>query len=144
MKLFATTTSPFVRKVLVVAHERGLASRIDLVTLRPSPLRADPELSKVNPLNKIPALILDDGFVLYDSAVISEYLDVFDGAPRLVPASGPARWRVLRLQALADGVLEAGVSAFYERAQRPESHQFQPWIDGQLEKVHQGLDALEA
>jgi glutathione S-transferase len=144
MKLFATTTSPFVRKVLVVAHERGLASDLELITLRPSPLKADPGLSKINPLNKIPALILDDGFVVYDSAVISEYLDSLDGSPRLVPASGRERWRVLRLQALADGVLEAGVSAFYERAQRPESHQFQPWIDGQLEKLRQGLDALDA
>src|SRR5580765_5387118 len=106
MKLYATNTSAFVRKVLVAAHELGLADRIEPVTLRPSPLKADPELSRKNPLNKIPALVLDDGTALYDSAVICEYLDslALGSAPRLVPASGPARFRVLRLQALADGV----------------------------------------
>src|SRR5215471_7800687 len=118
MKLYVTTTSGFVRKVLVVAHELGLASRIEQVTLRPSPLHADPELSRKNPLNKIPALILDDGTALYDSAVISEYLDALGGAPRLVPA-GLERWRVLRRQALCDGVVEAGIAAYYERVQRP-------------------------
>jgi glutathione S-transferase len=144
MKLYSTTTSPFVRKVLVAAHERGLQGRIEQVKLRPSPLRADPELSRANPLNKIPALVLDDGGSLYDSAVICEYLDSLGEAPRLLPISGPDRWRVLRVQALADGVTEAGILAFYERAQRPATHQWQPWIEGQLQKVHQGLDALEA
>jgi glutathione S-transferase len=144
MKLYFTTTSPFVRKVMVLAHERGLASGIELVTLRPTPLEANPELSRANPLNKIPALVLGDGTCLYDSAVICEYLDGQGAAPRLIPASGPERWRVLRLQALADGVLEAGISAFYERAFRPEGQQFAPWVDGQLQKVRQGLDALDA
>jgi glutathione S-transferase len=144
MKLNSTTTSPFVRKVLVAAHERGLQGRIERVKLRPSPLRADPELSRTNPLNKIPTLVLDDGGSLYDSAVICEYLDSLGDAPRLLPVSGPDRWRVLRLQALADGVTEAGILAFYERAQRPATQQWQPWIEGQLQKVHQGLDALEA
>jgi glutathione S-transferase len=144
MKLYATTTSPFVRKVLVVAHERGLVDRIEQVILRPSPLEANPELSRANPLNKIPALVLADGTALYDSAVICDYLDSLDGGPVLVPASGAERWRVLRLQALADGVIEAGILAYYERAQRPSVHQWQIWVDGQLQKVRQGLDALDA
>jgi glutathione S-transferase len=144
MKLYATATSPFVRKVLVVAHERRLLGRIEQVVLRPSPLKANPELSRANPLNKIPALVLDDGTVLYDSGVICEYLDALEGRPLLVPASGAERWRVLRLHALADGVIEAGVLVYYERAQRPPAHQWQPWVDGQLEKVRQGLDALDA
>ena len=144
MKLYATATSPFVRKVLLVAHERNLADKIELITLRPSPLKTDADLSRANPLNKIPALMLDLGTVIYDSRVICEYLDSLDGSPRLVPASGPERWRVLRLAALANGVTEAGVSAFYERSQRPPSHQWQPWIDGQLQKAKQGLDALDA
>jgi glutathione S-transferase len=144
MKLYFTPTSPFVRKVLVLAHERGLAADIDLVTLRPTPLTASPELSRVNPLNKIPALVLADGSGLYDSAVICEYLDGLGAGPRLIPVAGPERWRVLRRQALADGVLEAGISVFYERAFRPEDRQFGPWVDGQLEKVRQGLDALDA
>jgi glutathione S-transferase len=144
MKLYYTPTSAFVRKVLAVAHERSLVDRIELVTLRPSPLKADAELSRTNPLNKIPALCLEDGTVLYDSPVICEYLDALDGAPRLVPAAGPERWRVLRLQALADGVIDAGVLVYYERSQRPPEYLFQPWVDGQLQKVRQGLDALDA
>jgi glutathione S-transferase len=143
VKLYATTTSPFVRKVLVVAHERGLFDRIQQVTLRPSPLRADPDLSLANPLNKIPALVLDDGSTLFDSGVICEYLDTLGGESQLVPSSGPERWRVLSLHALADGVIEAGVLVFYERAQRPEDRRWQPWVDGQMQKVRQGLDALD-
>ena len=144
VKLYHTTTSPFVRKVLVAAHELGLADRIELAFLRPVPTRADPELSKVNPLNKIPALVLDDGSVLYDSSVIVEYLSslAWDGA-RVLPSSGPERLRVRRLEALCDGILEAGILVFYEKATRPESHWWLPWLDGQSEKARQGLDALE-
>ena len=145
MRLYSSPTSPFVRKVLVAAHERQLAGALELVTLRPSPLEANPELSRANPLNKIPALILDDGTSLYDSAVICEYLDSLGDRPRMIPPPGtPERWRALRLQALADGIVEAGVQVYYERIRRPLERQWAPWIDGQLEKIAQGLDALDA
>ena len=98
----------------------------------------------MNPLNKIPALVLSDGSCLYDSAVICDYLDGLGEGPRMIPASGPERWRVLRVQALADGVIEAGVQTFYERLFRPEERRWQPWVDGQLQKVRQGLDAIDA
>ena len=143
MKLYQTPTSPFVRKVLVTAHELGLADRIENVLLRPVPTKPDAELSRANPLSKIPALVLDDGSALYDSRVICEYLDALGGAPRLVPASGPERWRVLRVQALCDGVLDAGVLVFYERSGRPEDKHWAPWLEGQTAKAQQGLDALE-
>jgi glutathione S-transferase len=143
MKLYFTPTSPFVRKVTALAHERGIFDRLELVMLRPSPLETDAELSRTNPLNKIPALVLDDGTAIYDSSVICEYLDSLDGGPLLLPAIGPERWRALRLAALGDGILEAGIVAFYERTRRPPEFQWQPWIDGQLQKVRQGLDALE-
>jgi glutathione S-transferase len=142
MKLFHTPTSPFVRKCTVAAHELGLADRLELTFLRPSPLTADATLSKENPLNKIPALVLDDGTSLFDSAVIVDYFEELSGR-KLVPAHGPERYRVLRGQALCDGILEASVSVFYERAQRPKELQFQPWIDGQSQKAQQGLDVLE-
>lgn len=144
MRLFHTPTSPFVRKVLVAAHELGLADRVEPVLLRPSPLEADPALSAHNPLNKIPALVLDDGETLYDSAVIVEYLDALGPAPRLIPARGMERFRALRAQALADGVLEAGILVFYEHHHRPEERRFDGWVRGQAEKVRQGLDALDA
>ena len=81
--------------------------------------------------------------VLYDSRVICEYLDTLAPQTSLVPAEGAARFRVLRLQALADGVLDAGILAFYEKNSRPAELHWAPWIDGQLTKVRQGLDALD-
>jgi glutathione S-transferase len=129
---------------MLVAHEAGLVDRIETVFLRPAPLAADASLSRANPLNKIPALVLEDGTALYDSAVICEYLDALHAGPKLIPASGPARWRVLRLQALSDGIIEAGVSVFYEKHLRPAELWWQPWLDGQAEKARQALDALEA
>lgn len=143
MKLYYTPTSPFVRKVLVCTHELGLADRIETVLLRPSPTKADPTLSKANPINKIPALVLDDGSALYDSPVICEYLSSLVPERLLVPASGPERWRVLRVQALCDGVLDAGILYFYEKSHRPRHLWWEPWLDGQKEKALQGLDALE-
>jgi glutathione S-transferase len=96
MKIFYTPTSPFVRKVLVCAHELGLADRVETVLLRPSPTHADPTLSNENPLNKIPALLRDDGRALYDSPVICEYLDALAGGGKILPRDGDARWDVLR------------------------------------------------
>jgi glutathione S-transferase len=132
-----------VRKVLVVAHELGLDTRLELELLRPSPTRADATLSRSNPLNKIPALVTDEGDGLYDSRVICEYLGSLSTGRPLVPAEGAARWRVLRVQALCDGVLDASILVFYERTQRPKELWWPAWLDGQTEKAHQGLDALE-
>jgi glutathione S-transferase len=141
MQLYYTPTSPYVRKVMVTAHELGIA--LETITLRPAPTNPDPVLSRANPLSKIPALVLDDGATLYDSPVICDYLDSLGAGTRLVPADGPERWRVLRLQALADGVLDAGVLVFYETTQRPVELRWEPWLAGQSAKIRQGLDALE-
>ena len=143
MKLFHTPTSPYVRKVMVFAHETGLSSRITTTFLRPVPMKADATLSRDNPLSKIPALTTDDGVVLYDSGVICEYMDTLHDGPRLIPQAGPERWQALRIQALCNGILEAAILVFYERTLRPEGLRWTAWMDGQLEKVTQGLDALE-
>jgi len=143
MRLYHTPTSPFVRKVMVVAHELGLASKIEFVFLRPTPLNTDATLSKENPLSKIPVLVLDDGTSIYDSAVICEYLDSLHDGENVIPASGTERWRALRQQALSDGILEAGVVVFYERTMRPKELQWEAWLAGQTQKATQGLDALE-
>lgn len=145
MKLYHTPTSPFVRKVMITAHELGLAERIEVVFLRPNALSPDPVLSRQNPLSKIPCLVVDEGgreLALYDSVVICEYLDALVGG-RLIPAGGARRWEVLRRQALADGILDAGIQVFYERLHRPAELQWEAWMAGQRAKVHQGLDALE-
>jgi len=144
MKLFHSSTSPFVRKVLVAAEERGLRGRIEIVPAVLSPTSPDANLSAVNPLGKIPALIMDEGDALFDSHVIVDYLDSLGAAPKLIPANGRARYETLRREALADGVTEAGILVRYEHVLRPESQRSQEWIDAQMRKVRGGLAMLEA
>ena len=97
-----------------------------------------------NPLGKIPALVLEDGTVYYDSRVIVEYLDHIAGGGHIVPRDTKARFAALRLQALCDGMLDASVLIVYESRYRPAEMQVQSWIDRQADKVARGLAALEA
>ncbi len=143
MKLYCSTTSPFVRKVLVYARETGLRDRIELLPVTLTPVKAEPSLSPHNPLVKIPALVTDHGVTLYDSPVICEYLDTLHGGRKLTPASGSERFRVLRVQALCDGILDAGILVRYETVLRPKELQWRDWIAGQTEKVLQGVETLE-
>ncbi|HVH78364.1 MAG TPA: glutathione S-transferase [Stellaceae bacterium] len=143
MKLRHNPASPFVRKVMVVAHELGLAGKIELLDTTVSPVDANATLAGENPLMKIPALVTDDGEVLFDSPVICEYLDSLAGGGKLFPAPGKARWAALRQQALGDGILDALILCRYEIAARPEDKRFAGWTDGQMSKAHQGLSALE-
>ncbi len=143
MKLRHNPASPYVRKVMVLAHELGLADRIELLSTAVSPVEANPALAAENPLMKIPALTTDDGQVLFDSPVICEYLDSLAGGGRYFPAAGPARWTALRQQALGDGILDALILCRYEVAARPEDKRFAGWTEGQMRKAHQGLAALE-
>ncbi len=115
MKLHWSPRSPFVRKVMIVAHERGLVDRLDCVRTVAAMTAPHAELMRDNPLSKIPTLVLDDGTALYDSPVICEYLDALDGKPRLFPIKGEARMRALRRQALGDGFLDLLVLARNER-----------------------------
>ncbi|HIC70891.1 MAG TPA: glutathione S-transferase, partial [Alphaproteobacteria bacterium] len=107
MKLYATSPSPFVRKVLVMAIETGLSGRIEHVSLTTTPVAPDSELIRSNPIAKMPTLITDTGTALYDSRVICEYLDSLHDGARMFPLETTARWTVLRRQALGDGVLDA-------------------------------------
>ncbi len=143
MKIFYSAASPFVRKCLVAAEELGLRSRIDLIPAAAHPVNRDAAVVAHNPLGKIPTLITDDGAVLYDSRVICDYLNAL-GNGQLVPHDGPARWNVLVIQSLADGIMDASVLARYETAARPEPLRWSDWLEGQLAKVTSGLDALEA
>lgn len=144
MKLYTSGPSPFVRKVLVAAHELGLASQITRVPSVLSPITPDKDVSSKNPLGKIPTLELGDGTVIYDSRVICEYLDTLHGERKLVPESGAARFACLRVQALADGILDAGILVRYETFLRPEPLRWPDWVRGQCDKVLAGIDALEA
>ena len=143
MRLWFNPASPFARKVRVVARETGLAKRIEEISVMVSPVKRNEELARENPLAKIPALATPDLGTLYDSAVICEYLDSLQREPSLFPKAGRDRWRVLRLQALGDGILEAAVLMRYENAVRPQALQWSDWTAGQLAKTRGGLLALE-
>ena len=106
MKLHWSARSPYVRKVMVAAHELGLADRIERVRNVAAMGVPNPAIMVDNPLSKIPTLVLDDGSVLLDSDVIVEYLDHLGGG-RLLPPPGPARWDALTRQALGSGLLDA-------------------------------------
>jgi glutathione S-transferase len=143
MKLRHAAASPFVRKVMVVAHEHGLAGRIELVPTTVSPVQANEALAPENPLMKVPSLTTDDGQALFDSPVICEYLDSIGTGAKLFPAAGAARWTALRQQALGDGILDALILSRYEMT-RPEDKRWNGWTDGQMKKAHQGLAAVES
>ena len=106
MKLHWSPRSPFVRKVMIAAHELGLVDRITCVRTVAATTRPHAELMEDNPLSKIPTLVLDDGTVLYDSPVICEYLDSLHAGRKLIPAHGMERMVALRRQALGDGFLD--------------------------------------
>jgi len=139
MKLRFSTTSPYVRKVRVVALEAGI--ELDLIPT--APWSPDTDLPKDNPLGKVPALLTDGGEVLYDSPVICEYLDARHSGRKLIPAAGGERWRQLCLQALADGVLDAALVCRIETAMRPEDKRWPQWVERQTAAVVRGLDALD-
>ena len=142
MILHSSPSSPFVRKVRIAAAVLGLADKIEE---RSTDLN-DPSdaIRRQNPLGKIPALILEDGSAWYDSRVILEILDQRAGGGRIIPREAPARFEVLRLQALCDGVLDAGVLIVYEGRYRPPEMHVQAWLDRQNDKIKRALDALEA
>jgi glutathione S-transferase len=134
--------SPFGRKARIAVGVLGLD---DKVKVEPATTQdpADP-LRKQNPLGKIPVLVLEDGSGLYDSPVILEYLDHLAGGGRIIPKGAEARFDALRLQALADGILDASILLVYEGRFRPPEMKVQGWIDMQAGKVSRALDALEA
>ncbi|HJR20901.1 MAG TPA: glutathione S-transferase N-terminal domain-containing protein [Dongiaceae bacterium] len=138
MKLRYSTTSPFVRKVHVLALETGQIDKIELVKT----VTTEPDLGRNNPLQKVPAMEMDDGSSLYDSRVICEYLDSQAGG-KFFPPAGPARWTALRRQALADGMADAAVLRMME-SKKPDNLRSADWDKRQKLKVTQGLAALEA
>ena len=144
MKLLTNKATPFGRKVAVAALERGLFERIEVTDETLSPVAPGAAVAAANPLGKIPCLLLDDGTALYDSRVICEYLDHLAEGPGLFPQEPELRWRVLTLQALGDGILDAAVGTRYETTLRPEPLRWSAWSDGQKLKTTRGLDRLEA
>lgn len=140
--LRSNDASPFVRKVRIVAALLGLDDRIEI-----SPADTnDPadSLRRQNPLGKIPALILESGEAIFDSAVIVEYLDWLAGGGQAIPSEPEARFRSLTQQALADGIMEAAVLMRYEMLWRAPEERSQKWLAYQGEKIARALAVFEA
>lgn len=141
MQLLYAATSPFVRKVVVLAAETGLAGDIERIDA--NPWDPDGGVPQTNPLGKVPALILKDGRVLPDSKLICEYLDSLHGGRRMIPEDPQQRIETLRLAALAEGVLEASLAAVIEKLRRPEELVWSGWVERQTGKIAGALDQLE-
>jgi glutathione S-transferase len=139
MRLFGSPASPYTRKVRVVLAEKRIDCEFDLVDVN----APDNPVLAHNPLSKIPTLVLDDGTSLFDSRVIVEFLDNASPIARLIPADKRARVAVRRWEALADGVLDAGLLVRYESL-RPKKEQSAAWSARQLDKVTRGLGLLAA
>jgi glutathione S-transferase len=139
MKLAYSPNSPYVRKCVALAIQRGIDKQMELWTVGTT----DPALVKINPLSKVPTLVLDDGTALYDSPVICEYLDSVGDGPKMLPPAGPARWKALRQEALGDGILDATQPRRREIA-LPQDEGRQTYIELQQGKVKAALAVLEA
>lgn len=140
MQLIGSIASPFVRKVRVTLAEKGIECPFVLENV----WGPGTTIQELNPLGKVPCLILDDGSALYDSRVICEYLDASKPLNPLIPAAGPARLAVRRWEALGDGVLDAIVLVRLEEIQRTPEERSEKWVRRQLAKVDAGLAVAAA
>jgi glutathione S-transferase len=143
MKLLYQSHSPYARKVLVAAHEMGLAGQLEVIHHETSPTLRNEGVFALNPLGKVPVLICGDQTVLFDSSVICEYLDGLQQGRKLFPASSAQRFLALRNQAIAMGIADAGIAVRWETERRPEAVRWAPLREGYLQKIIAACDFLE-
>lgn len=143
MQLLYQTHSPYARKVLVFAHEAGLAARIAVTHHDTSPTLRNPEVFASNPLGKVPVLLRDGLPPLFDSDVICAFLETLHTGPALIPAAGEPRWHALRMQAVAQGIADAGIALRWETVRRPTALRHPPLADGYRDKLFASYDWLE-
>jgi glutathione S-transferase len=144
MKLTFAPASPFARKVRIAAIELGLIDRIELTPVTVAPGTSNDEYSKINPVKKLPVLILDNGDVIADSYVIVEYLDELAGGGKLIPSSGAAKWRVKTDHSLLQGMLDSMLLCRYENMTRPESLRWKTWSDDHWSRAWNGMARFSA
>jgi len=138
LRLIASLTSPYVRKVRIVMAEKRIDCQLELEDVW-SP---DTRIQEANPLGKVPCLIMEDGGAVFDSRVIVEYLDTMTPIGKLIPQAGRERAEVRTWEALADGIVDAAILARLEATQRAPEQQSQKWLDRQMSKVNVGVKAL--
>jgi glutathione S-transferase len=139
MKLTFSPASPFARKVRIAAIELGLIDKIEFTPATVAPGTPNDEYSKIHPLKKLPVLILDNGDVIVDSYVIVEYLDELAGGGKLIPASGPMRWKVKSEHSLLQGMLDSMLLCRYEAMVRPEALRWKAWSDDHWNRAWLGM-----
>jgi glutathione S-transferase len=139
MKLLMSPASPFVRKARVVMRELELMDRISEVLISTSALASDPAIVAANPIGKIPALVRDDGPAIYDSRVITRYLNDYANGSLYPNAQ---IWELLTLEATADAIMEAALAMTYENRLRPENERSPDWIEAQWVKASRGIAAV--
>lgn len=142
MKLYHSPASPFVRKVCVLLHELDRMDSVELATVATTALASDETLKTANPLARLPALERPDGATLYDSRVITTYLNDLYGGD-FYPQTG-ARWDTLTLEATGDGIMDSALGMVYEVRLRPEQNRSADWIEAQWGKVSRALNVLNA
>jgi glutathione S-transferase len=141
VKLYFSPTSPFVRKVMLVLYLRNLVGQVQLVTAQTTPLEPNRQVTGVNPVGKVPALLTDSGEALHDSKVITRYLDRLSGGG-LYPAD-ETEFAVLTRESMADGIMEAGVLALYEQRLRPEPMRMPQIVEAYHAKIARMVAAFE-
>lgn len=141
MQLISSPLSPYARKVRALLIEADLEGQVEVVSVTTTPLDTDAQAAAANPLGKIPALIREGGVTLYDSRVITRYLDTLAKGGFYPPAR---LWEVLALEATAEGMMDAALVMTYEGRFRPEDKQYPPWVEAQWAKITRALDAIEA
>ncbi len=144
MKIYGDLISPFVRMTVVTAHEVGLGAKVEHVVEAVRPTEVNAKLAKLSPIGKIPILETDHGHGIFDSRVIMEYLCHVAGNSTLIPDDGVKRFRVLTLQALAQGLADSAVAYRYEIAVRPKGLQWEDWMTRTVARITASLDDLES
>jgi glutathione S-transferase len=137
MKLVTSLTSPYGRKVRVVLLEKKIPFQLQVE----NPWLPDSPVTALNPLGKVPILVLEDGVSVFDSRVIVEYLDHVSPVAHLIPGEPKSRMVVRGVEALADGVTDAAVAVFLEKKRAPEQ-QSADWLILQEKTLFRGLEAL--
>jgi len=142
-RLFFSPASPYVRKVMVAAHERGVADQVELLPSAAWPVKRDPEIVRHNSTGKVPCLLLADDSPVFDSRVITAYLDSIGTSGATIYPQDDSRFTVLTVEALGDAILDAALLHRYENVLRPEEKRWDDWARGQMEKIDSGLDDLD-
>jgi glutathione S-transferase len=143
MKFYSSPLSPYARKVSVLLHETKLFENVEII-MAPTPgtpLNPGDYSINHNPLGKIPVLIQNDGFAIYDSRVICRYLDEL--ARSNLYSQGSDHWRMMVLEATGEGVIDAALLMSYEWRIRPEEFRFPEWVEGQWSKISRTLETIE-